>query len=66
MLRMSAIKTDQIVSFLLQTFEHEESSVSVRAIICIGLSKLMLNNAISDERVLIILMMLLKLSYTGF
>ncbi|KAI0696172.1 nuclear condensing complex subunit [Cytidiella melzeri] len=43
--------TEQILSFLLQTFEQEESS-SVRATICVGLSKLMLNGIVTDERAL--------------
>ncbi|KAI0764062.1 nuclear condensing complex subunit [Irpex lacteus] len=43
--------TDQILSFLLQTFEDDEA-LDVRAVICVGLSKLMLNGIIGDERVL--------------
>ncbi|KAI0092243.1 nuclear condensing complex subunit [Irpex rosettiformis] len=43
--------TDQILSFLLQTFEEEESP-DIRAVICTGLSKLMLNGIVTDTRVL--------------
>ncbi|THH30647.1 hypothetical protein EUX98_g3519 [Antrodiella citrinella] len=44
-------QADRIVTFLLQTLEVEESH-AVQALLCIGISKLMINGLITDERVL--------------
>ncbi|KAI0073109.1 ARM repeat-containing protein [Panus rudis PR-1116 ss-1] len=42
---------DRIIEFLLHVLENEESD-SVQALLCVGISKLMLSGFISDERVL--------------
>ncbi|KAL4248657.1 CND3 (condensin subunit 3) family protein [Abortiporus biennis] len=52
-LRRSEEVADRIITFLLQTLEVEESQ-AVQALLCIGISKLMLNGLITDERVLTI------------
>lgn len=51
LLRKSKDVADRIVTFLLQTLEVEESN-AVQALLCIGISKLMINGLITDERVL--------------
>lgn len=44
------LQAERILAFLLQTFEVEESK-AVQALLCIGISKLMLNGLVTDERV---------------
>ena len=43
-------KGDRIVEFLLHVLENEESE-KVQALLCVGISKLMLSGMITDERV---------------
>ncbi|CAL1698800.1 unnamed protein product [Somion occarium] len=51
LLRRSKDIAERIIAFLLQTLEVEESQ-AVQALLCIGISKLMLNGLVTDERVL--------------
>lgn len=43
-------KGQRVISFLMQVLEAEESK-AVQALICLGLSKLMLFGLVTDERV---------------
>ncbi|KAJ3557242.1 hypothetical protein NM688_g1572 [Phlebia brevispora] len=52
----SAEKTELIIAFLLQTLEYEESP-AVQAVLCLGLSKLLLDGFIHDERILSVLVL---------
>ncbi|KAI0696847.1 nuclear condensing complex subunit [Cytidiella melzeri] len=47
---------DRIIEFLLHILDNEDSG-KVQALICVGISKLMLSGMISDDRVLISLML---------
>lgn len=47
---MFCVKGDRIVDFLLRILNDEESE-KVQALICMGLSKLMLSGMIADDRV---------------
>ncbi|OCH86273.1 hypothetical protein OBBRIDRAFT_248641 [Obba rivulosa] len=51
LLRRSDRLAENIIAFLLQTLELEDSQV-VQALLCVGISKLMLNGLITDKRVL--------------
>ncbi|KII87912.1 hypothetical protein PLICRDRAFT_112070 [Plicaturopsis crispa FD-325 SS-3] len=47
---------ERIIAFLLQTFENEESKM-VQAVLCIGISKLLLSGLVVDPKVLTCLVM---------
>ncbi|TCD66080.1 hypothetical protein EIP91_001838 [Steccherinum ochraceum] len=51
LLRRNKDIADRIITFLLQTLEVEESN-AVQALLCIGISKLMINGLVTDDRVL--------------
>ena len=46
-------QADKIVAFLLHTLENEESNV-VQAVLCIGISKLLLFGLITDDKVILL------------
>ncbi|KAI0073119.1 hypothetical protein K474DRAFT_1603932 [Panus rudis PR-1116 ss-1] len=51
LLKRSKDVAERIITFLLQTLEVEESK-AIQALLCLGISKLMLNGLVTDERVL--------------
>lgn len=55
---VTIIKGERIVEFLLHVLENEESE-EAQAVVCVGISKLMLSGMITDERVRLLLMLTL-------
>ena len=56
---------ERIIEFLLQVLDEEESD-KVQALICVGMSKLMLSGMIADDRVCCYLDLLPDLADTKF
>jgi condensin complex subunit 3 len=50
MLMIHLLKANRIMTFLLQTLETEESN-AVQAVLCIGITKLLISGIVTDPRV---------------